>query len=65
MKTRVMLKNVRLAFPVLDKPEAFQGQGEPRYSATLLADPDSENHKLLHAAMKRWPWPCWPRRGST
>ena len=51
MKTRVMLKNVRLAFPVLDKPEAFQGQGEPRYSATLLADPDSENHKLLHAAM--------------
>lgn len=49
--TRVMLKSVRLAFPVLDKPETFQGQGEPRYSATLLLDPGSANEKALQAAL--------------
>jgi hypothetical protein len=48
---KVMLKNVRLAFPVLETPEAFQGQGKPRYSATLLYDPGSENDKAIQAAM--------------
>jgi hypothetical protein len=48
---RIMLKNVRLAFPVLDVPEKFQGQGDPRFSATLLLDPGSENEKLIKAAM--------------
>lgn len=50
--TRVMLQGVRLAFPVLDTPEAFQGQGDPRYSATLLMEPDSDNHKAVLAALK-------------
>ena len=52
MTTKVMLKSVRLAFPVLETPEPFQGQGKPRFSATLLLDPDSENHKAIKAAMR-------------
>lgn len=49
---RVMLDTVRLAFPVLEKPEQFQGEGKPRYSATLLMEPGSENHKKCVAAMR-------------
>lgn len=49
--TRVMLNNVRLAFPVLDEPEQFQGTGKPRFSATLLIEPGSENDKKIRAAM--------------
>jgi hypothetical protein len=49
---KVMLKNVRLAFPVLNKPEQFQGEGKPRYSATLLFPKDDENHKAVKAAMR-------------
>ena len=37
--SRVMLNNVRLAFPVLEEPEQFQGTGKPRFSATLLIEP--------------------------
>ena len=55
--SRVMLIHsaadpVRLAFPVLDKPEQFQGTGKPRFSGTLLFKPNGENHKKLIAALK-------------
>ena len=49
---RVMLLGVRLAFPVLNEPESFQGEGKPRYSATALIEPGSENHKACLAAMR-------------
>lgn len=49
---RVMLTNVRLAFPVLNEPEAFEAGGKPRYSATALFEPNSENHKLCIAAVR-------------
>ena len=53
MSKRVMLKNVRLAFPVLNEPEKFQGdQGKPRYSATLLMEKGSANHKACEAAIR-------------
>lgn len=51
---KLMLKNVRLAFPVLKEPEQFQGQGKKRYSATLLID--KSNVALLgeiNAAMRK------------
>lgn len=35
---RVMLRNVRLAFPALFEPSSY-GEGEPAYSATLIMDP--------------------------
>lgn len=50
--SRVMLNNTRLAFPVLEEPEQFQGTGKPRYSATLLIEPGSENDKKIRAAMR-------------
>lgn len=49
---RVMLTNVRLAFPTLNEPEAFDGNGKPRYSATALFEPGTENHKKCQAAMR-------------
>lgn len=49
--TRVMLNNVRLAFPVLHEAESFQGEGKPRFSATLLVEPGSENDKKMEAAL--------------
>lgn len=57
--TRVMLTGVRLAFPVLEKAEQFQGQGERRFSGTLLFEPNSENHQRLikafrAAAAEKW-----------
>ena len=50
--SRVMITNARLAFPVLENPEQFQGQGTARYSATLLIEPGSDNHKKAFAAMR-------------
>lgn len=35
---RLMLKNVRLAFPALFEPSSY-GDGDPAYSATLIMDP--------------------------
>lgn len=50
--SRVMLLGARLAFPVLDEPEQYQGQGKPRYSAVLLIEPESDNYKKAMAAMR-------------
>lgn len=50
--TRVMLEKVRLAFPTLNEPEQFNGEGKPRYSATLLLEKNSPNHKACVAALR-------------
>lgn len=50
---RVMLHEVRLAFPVLNEPEQFQGnQGKPRFSGTLLIEPGSDNDKNIRKALR-------------
>ena len=49
---RVMLEEVRLAFPVLNEPERFQGEGKPRFSATLLIEPGSANDKRVRKALR-------------
>ena len=49
---RVMLSGVRLAFPVLAKPEQFNGTGNPRFSATLLIEKNSQIHKNVLAALR-------------
>lgn len=46
----VMLKDVRLSFPKLFTPEKFQGTGDPRFSATFIIEPGSENDKAIKAA---------------
>lgn len=50
--SRVMVTNARLAFPVLEKPEQFQGQGKARFSATLLIEPGSPLHDQCKTAMR-------------
>lgn len=47
---KIMLKNVRIAFPALAVPQAF-GEGEPAYGAKLVIVPKSENEKVLDDAI--------------
>ena len=44
------LKNVRISFPALDKPEAF-GDGEPAYQAKFIIVPKSPEVQLLADAI--------------
>lgn len=41
----VIIKNARLSFPALFKPEASQDGGSPRYKVSLLLDPKDEGNK--------------------
>ena len=50
MATRIMLKNVVMAFPALAEPQSF-GEGEPAYGAKFPITPNSEAHKLIEEAM--------------
>lgn len=47
---RILLKNVRLAFPNLFEPTTVAGEGKPRYSATLLIPADHPQLKEIKAA---------------
>lgn len=64
MSTKVMVMKARLAFPVLNEPEQFQGQGKARYSGTLLIEPDSDSHKKCQAAMLTAAEAKWPGKGA-
>lgn len=48
-----MLKDVRLAFPVLNTPEEFQGDGRPKFSATMLMEKNSENVEAINKAIRQ------------
>ena len=50
MATRIMLKNVVLAFPALAEPQSF-GEGEPAYGAKFPIKPNSEQQKAIEAAI--------------
>ena len=50
MATRIMLKNVILAFPALAEPQSF-GEGEPAYGAKFPIKPNSEQQKAIEAAV--------------
>lgn len=49
---RIMLKNVRLAFPNLFEPSTVAGEGEPRYSAALILPTDHPQIKEIQAKIK-------------
>ena len=50
---RVVLRNVRLSFPDLWIAKEFKaGDGRPRYSATFLVEPGSDNDKNIRAAIR-------------
>ena len=50
MATRIMLKNVVLAFPALAEPQPF-GEGDPAYGAKFPIKPNSEQQKAIEAAI--------------
>lgn len=56
---RLMLKNVRLAFPNLFEPTTVAGEGKPRYSAMLIIAPDHPQmaeikSKMQAVAKEKW-----------
>lgn len=53
MAQTIILKDVRLSYNDLFTPREYQpGDGKPRYSATVLIEPGSENHKTIMAAIQ-------------
>jgi len=40
----IKLKNVRLSFPHIFKPKAFEKDKEPKFQATFLLDPSDKDH---------------------
>lgn len=62
---KVVLKNVRLAFPDLFTPVQFDGQGEARYGANFLFAPDSENAKLVEDTIKTVAAETWGAKAAT
>lgn len=51
-QTKVTLKNVRLAFPRVTKPEQVQGEGKPAYSAAFILEADSPEFEANKAAIE-------------
>lgn len=53
---RLMLRNVRLAFPSLFEPSSY-GEGDPAYSATLIMDPqqaEAIDKAIAAVAKEKW-----------
>ena len=48
---KVMLNNVRLAFPQLFEAKQVNGEGDPAFSAAFLIEPGSANVKAVEAAI--------------
>lgn len=48
----IKLKNVRLSFPHLWKPKAFEEGQTPKYQATFLLDPSNKEHAALISQVK-------------
>lgn len=49
---RILLKDARLAFPKLFEPEQIQGQGDPKFGASLIIGPDHPQVAAIKAAMQ-------------
>lgn len=62
---RIMLKNARLAFPNLFEPVQVNGEGEPRYNATLLLAGDHPQLKELRAKIKAVAADKWHDKGDS
>ena len=60
---RIMLKNVRLAFPALFEPTTVAGEGKPRYSAALLLEQDHPQLAAINAAIEAIAKDKWKDKG--
>jgi hypothetical protein len=58
---KIIIKNARLAFPKIYKPEAV-GNSDPRYGATLLFEKQGDNHKRILAAINQVALEKWEDR---
>lgn len=58
------LKSVRIAFPALDKPEAF-GDGEPAFQSKFIIVPKSPEVKLIEDAMLAVAKDQWKDKADT
>lgn len=64
--TQITLKRVRLAFVKVNKPEEYKkGEGNPRYSVTILTEPDSPNVKLVTGAIRAAAAEKWADKAET
>lgn len=61
---RIMLKNVRLAFPNLFEPSTVAGEGEPRYSAAFILPADHPQIKEINAKIKAVATEKWKDKGE-
>ena len=64
MATRVMLKNVMLAFPALAEPQSL-GEGEPAYGAKFPITPNSEQQKLIEDAIAAEAKEAWKDKATS
>ena len=62
---RIMLKNVRLAFPSLFEATTVGGEGDPRYSAMLILPPDHPQLAEIKAKMLAVAKEKWKDKGQT
>jgi len=59
----VKLNSVRIAFATLFEPRAFDGKGEPRYSACFIIEPSGDNAKRIEAAILEVAKEKWKEKG--
>ena len=64
MATRIMLKNVVLAFPALAEPQSF-GEGEPAFGAKFPIKPNSEQQKAIEAAVLAEATEAWKDKADS
>jgi len=62
---KIILKNVRLSFPDLFEPKAFQAGDTPKYKASFLIAKDSEQIKAIEAAVKATAVAKWGAKADT
>jgi len=60
MGIEVKLAKVRLAFPHLFEPDAFEDGQKPKYSCNLIIPKGSANHALLSSTVKKLITETWP-----
>lgn len=58
---RIKLENVRLSFPRLFTAEAFQGQGDAKFSARFIVEPGSAGDKAIREAIAKVAAEKWPK----
>lgn len=62
----IILKNVRTAFSNIYSPKAManDANSKPAYGSKLIIEPDSENDKIIQAAMLKVAEEKWPGKGK-